>query len=431
MAPWIVPFMKLIIVFGCMLAGMRFKLGLGFSVLLGSVLLMPLFGVGLGSWFVAAWNALTGEKTLFLVAIVATIMALSKLLEITGQAERLMDTLGERFHRPSLALMFFPALIGLLPMPGGAVFSAPMLKSVADRLQRANPEMIPPSGERLAAINYWFRHIWELGWPLYPGIILASSLADVPIVKLAFFGIPVCLVVFTAGWFFIMRFSLGKASDTAQATQTAPWRAVAWQGLPLLIAIIGALGLEGGLAWSDLSIPYEYGVVAALILAVACVAWQNSLGARKVFSTLRSKHMKQMLLLILAIFVFKESLDTAGVVGQLSSVASGSLALYAAAILLPFLVGMISGITIGFVGPTFPLLLAMLAGAGETNVLPWVILGLASGFAGVMISPIHICFILTCQYFQVPVATVWRRLVMPSLAVLVFGLLYFNLLQLF
>ena len=81
--------------------------------------------------------------------------------------------------------------------------------------------------------------------------------------------------------------------------------------------------------------------------------------------------MVQMLLLILAIFIFKECLDTAGVVKQMSSVATGSLALYAAAMLLPFLVGVISGITIGFVGPTFPLLLAMLAGAGVTNVLPW------------------------------------------------------------
>ncbi len=431
MPPWIVPFIKLIIVFGCMLAGMRFKLGLGFSVLLGSILLMPLFGVGLGSWFLAAWNALTSEKALFLVAIVATIMALSKLLEITGQAERLMDALGERFHRPSLALMFFPALIGLLPMPGGAVFSAPMLKSVSDRLQRANPEMIPPSGERLAAINYWFRHIWEPGWPLYPGIILASSLADLPIVKLAFFGVPTCMVIFFAGWFCIMRFPLGKANQTMKTTQATPWRTVLYEGLPLVIAIVGALGLEGGMAWSESSISYEYGVIAALVVAVACSAWQNKVGVGKVLSTLCGKHMIQMLLLILAIFVFKESLDTAGVVHQLSSVATGSLALYAAAILLPFLVGMISGITIGFVGPTFPLLLAMLAGAGQTDVLPWVVLGLASGFAGVMISPIHVCFILTCQYFQVPVSKVWRRLIIPSLSVLVFGLIYFNLLQLF
>ena len=68
---------------------------------------MPLFDAGMGSWFVATGHALISEKTLFLVAIVMTILALSKLLEITGQAERLMDALGERFHRPSLALTFF------------------------------------------------------------------------------------------------------------------------------------------------------------------------------------------------------------------------------------------------------------------------------------------------------------------------------------
>ncbi len=431
MPPSIIPFVKLIIVFGCMLAGMRFKLGLGLSVLLGSILLMPLFDAGMGSWFVATGHALISEKTLFLVAIVMTILALSKLLEITGQAERLMDALGERFHRPSLALTFFPALIGLLPMPGGAVFSAPMLKSVSDRLQRSNPEMIPPSGERLVNINYWFRHIWEPGWPLYPGIILASSLADVPVVKLALYGVPTCIVVFISGWFFIMRFPLGKVSDASSKAVKAPWGLVVREGMPLIIAIVGALGLEGGLSWIDSPIPYEWGVIIALVLAVACAAWQNKVKLRVVLGTLCGKHMVQMLLLILAIFIFKECLDTAGVVKQMSSVATGSLALYAAAMLLPFLVGVISGITIGFVGPTFPLLLAMLAGAGVTNVLPWVMLGLASGFAGVMISPIHVCFILTCQYFQVPVSAAWRRLVAPSLVVMAFGFVYFHILELF
>ncbi len=58
-----------------------------------------------------------------------------------------------------------PALIGMLPMPGGAIFSAPLVDSVDD-----NDELF--SSEK-AAVNYWFRHIWEYWWPMYPGVILA------------------------------------------------------------------------------------------------------------------------------------------------------------------------------------------------------------------------------------------------------------------
>ena len=43
-------------------------------------------------------------------------------------------------------------------MPGGAIFSAPLVKGAAEGLD-ATPG-------QLSLVNYWFRHVWEVAWPL-------------------------------------------------------------------------------------------------------------------------------------------------------------------------------------------------------------------------------------------------------------------------
>ena len=79
----------------------------------------------------------------------------------------------------SLAL---PALVGILPMPGGAIFSAPLVEA-----SRTSPHT---QGEILAFINYWFRHIWEYFLPLYPAILLVSSLSGLSLPWIVIHHLP-------------------------------------------------------------------------------------------------------------------------------------------------------------------------------------------------------------------------------------------------
>ncbi len=99
----------------------------------------------------------------------------------------------------------------------------------------------------------------------------------------------------------------------------------------------------------------------------------------------------------------------------MAAVGGEKAALFAAAILLPFLVGMVSGINVAFVGATFPLLLGLLDIMHlQHQSVAYLILATFSGFTGVMISPIHICFMLTCEHFATDLFTTWKRLVLPS-----------------
>ena len=167
-----------------------------------------------------------------------------------------------------------------------------------------------------------------------------------------------------------------------------------------------------------------YGVIA-VFLAVVIISSKTPF--KTVLSAFASRNIVSMLAVIAAIFVFKDAMQKTGVVGQLTGLAGGDAALFVAAILLPMLVGLISGITMAFVGAAFPLLLDLLAALGVSGEArtAWVILALVSGFTGIMASPLHICFIFSCQYFGVNISAVWRRLLAPSALLFATGVTLF------
>jgi len=418
----LMPLFKIFTAFAAMLVGIRMRIGLGASILAGAALTGLFFGLPLGQWPGAVVSALSNEKTLFLSAIVGLIMLLSGILAQTGQSKRLMDSLTGYLRSPKLRLIFFPALIGLLPMPGGAVFSAPMLEEVARDMDLDGTDKV--------MLNYWFRHVWELAWPLYPGLILSASLAGVPLHLLITYTLPAVPMMFLLGWFFVLRRVRVSSAPVADAGRRDLGRTL-YQGLPLLTAIVGAVVLEMVIGIFMPGAAFEWGVLLALSAAIVCSVVQNRMDAKAIAKILFSKHLLQMLFVIVAIFVFKEFMQASGVVTELAKMAGGNVALVASSVILPFLVGLIAGINVAFVGATFPLMLGLLAQLNMMDqVIPYLVIGQFSGFAGVMVSPIHICFLLTCQHFGVDIGKAWRRLAAPCLVLAVFAFGYFKLLTL-
>ena len=408
------PFLKVIGAFILILVGIRNKLGLSLSILLGGAFMGLAFGLSIPAWFQVSGAALIQEKFLFLVAIVGLILVFSDALERSGQSTRLMEALSGYLVRPKLRLIFFPALIGLLPMPGGAVFSAPMVKAVSTDMKILNEDRV--------VINYWFRHVWELGWPLYPGIILTVALADIPLSSFISKAWPGVLAMFVIGWFFFLRSGVLSELTLPVVTEIPKKnsRDAIREGLPLIIAIAGAVGLEVIIAKFVPNIPFEYGVIIALAASVICIIVQNRLGYGFFSEVIKKKSLWSMLMVIAAIFIFKDVMQAAGIVQEMAASVGSGIALFAAAVLLPFLVGMVAGINVAFVGAVFPLLIGLLHSMGmEGDVVPYLVLGSFSGFTGVLISPIHICFVLTCKYFGVDLARAWKRLIAPSIC---FGL---------
>ncbi len=418
----LLPFVKIICVFIFMLLAMR-KLGLGFAVLLGSFVMALAFSISPLDWFTYSLSVFSDSSILTVWTVVIFILSLSSLMESTGQAERFMTPLALKMTSPRLRMVFFPMLIGLLPMPGGAVFSAPMINAVAKELP------IPEQSKSL--INYWFRHTFEVSWPLYPAVILAAGFGGIATPILALWTAPICLVFFALGWFFFVAphpmpdFSLQKKAPTPPHI----WRTILWESAPLIMALGGALFFEALFALFLPQFPVDYGVIVALFLAVVLCLYQNKLGIGAFIKTITKPNVRSMIFMVGALGVFKNVLSEGGIVQQLISNDSGMLTLWISVLILPLAVGILAGILMAAVGSIFPLIITLVETLGLGSPIPWIMLGLVAGMAGAMMTPLHICQVLSCEYFKVSLAESVRKVFLPALLYIVSAIGYFFILS--
>ena len=100
--------------------------------------------------------------------------------------------------------------------------------------------------------------------------------------------------------------------------------------------------------------------------------------------------------------------------------------------IIPFIAGLTTGIALGMVGASFPIIV-QLAGAEPTTtaLLSIAILGYASGHVGQLVSPVHVCLLVTNKYFATSVVRSLRGLWGPCLFVLLGGLLVSRVVLLF
>ena len=389
--------------FGLIVLLLRLRLNLGATMASAAVLLGALYGIGplsQGKIFLAA---AMDPVTVSLIAALALIMVLENIIRKTGLLARMTDSLVQVSGDRRIAMAVLPGVIGLLPSAGGAAFSAPLVQSASARAD------IPPA--RMAFINYWFRHIWEYISPLYPGIVLAAAITATPLTTLIHSQLPLPVAVVVAGVLLGFR---GMTNNGADRTRR-DWAAVRTLFVSLL-PIIASLVLVVG-----------FKVRLSLAMAGICVVMfaLYRYSPRRILTTLRESLSLNILLMVIGIMVFKGMIESSGAISALPPFFERS-GLPPAVILalLPFLVGLLTGLTVGFVGAAFPIITALYVGAPPPEAVTFAF---ACGFAGVMLSPTHLCLVLTVRYFKADMAQTYRLLYAPVLIVLSVGLINFLL----
>jgi hypothetical protein len=89
---------------------------------------------------------------------------------------------------------------------------------------------------------------------------------------------------------------------------------------------------------------------------------------------------------------------------------------------VPLISGMVTGVAFAFVGASFPLVFALLGPSPGFNVLAsTTVLAYVSGYVGMILSPIHVCFVITLAYFKTSLFRVYPFLLGPLLFVFVAG----------
>ena len=413
--------LRILIVFITVLWAIKKKVSLGSSFLFGSVLLGLISGMGFFPILKSIFFSLIHPKTMSLAIVVSLILVLSHSMEAVGQMERLLNSFQGFIKNPGINLIIFPALIGLLPMPGGAIFSAPMVKTIGKKRNL--------TGAQLSFINYWFRHIWEYWWPLYPGVLLVTTMADFNLWNFVLFLFPLTIVAIISGYWPLRK--MIKNIPSGQKDNNPPFGPFFMELLPILIVIV--VGICAGVVLSyflkprGIAVSKELGLIFALMIAIGLVWHKNKFPVKDRIKILRQPELLQMFYMVASILVFQGVLKDSRSVYDLSrELMAWKIPLVPITMLLPFLVGGAAGITIAFVGTTFPILISIITAYGEAHLmLPYMMLAMVSGFSGVLLSPLHLCLLLSNGYFKTSLQPVYRYLWAPCFFLVLSGSLYF------
>lgn len=397
------PVIKLGIVIVLIVLGLRRKLPLGLVMVGAALLLGFLFQVAAGTVVMTLLGTVVDSLTLELVGILTLVMILEKVLQDQGVMEEMVAGVRRSIKNPRLAVTLLPTLIGLLPSAGGALFSCPLVDQVAEEME-LSPEV-------KSYINYWFRHIWEYSFPLYPAIILTAGVVGMGVTELIPYLLPFTLIALLVGVLFLRSIAGDKLGRQLEATP------VQWQDLlgickglaPILVTVL-------------LVIVFKLPVVLSLALAVGGLLLYRRYNWAGLAGIIRRLDYR-ILLSVVGIMMFKEMLITSGMPAVLPEIMLGlnlpPLLIVAA---VPFLLGMLMGLSSGFIGVGFPLLMSLLGGTMDPA---YIIVAYISGLTGIMVSPMHLCMLLTIGYFRSRFGPFWRWVALSQGVMVGFAFLFF------
>ena len=381
---------------------LRFKVLIGPAILSGGLLIWLFESRSFEKLWIAFTETLTMQRNWDLLLCLYFVMCLEVELRKSGSLHGMVVTLRNIFSSNKVTLAFMPAFLGLLPSLGGARFSAPIVQEAS--------EGIAVDDEQKSAINLWFRHIFEFSNPLMPGVILACGIANVSIGDLIDQVGWVTILCFVLGWIFLI-IPL-KITDLEKATNTQHDRTIDWKSLVLAF---------GPIVTSFLLI-VAFNVQAALAMGLVVVAFiplyfwfKRPISVKSVFTESLDK---KLFFNVICILYFIQLLTVIGTLDEIVSVFNNSSLPQAVIIAcLSFIFGVMTGMGQGYIAIVMPIVALMAPG----NI---VLVGIAMvyGMAGQMVTPTHLCILVTVEYFK---CRLWKTIgkcgVLSLLMVLIFS----------
>lgn len=362
-------------------------------------------------------TTLTSERAASLILASLTISLLVELYDITRLINDLSRELLNFIKKPFLIIMVVPALMGLLPIAGGALMSAPVVGSVGTYMG-LNPAM-------MAFLNVWFRHTVAFVYPMSQPLVTAATLTGRSVMELAVYQVPiVCCMIFIG--FYIMRRSAPTGSGTAYKVDgVADLRKLLIYMMPILLSL--AVALISNPILEALGIYRDYSVaVGGLAGVLAIVIVSHTHGDVGVtlpgfLSSLKSEKVVNMVLSSFgAMIIYYAMLETgiSSAVGTL--IKSSGFPDIIAKIMLPGLLSLASGSTIVGITSSVPLLATSLFSVGDSSLI------YLSSFLFYLVSPTHLCLAFTVQYFRENLIRVYKYLIPMTALLFLAAIAYYD-----
>ena len=361
---------------------------LALAMFVGSFIL-GIFTIGSNQLMLEFWYTISDIPTILLALTVGLIPLIGVTLKHTGQMDDLVDNF--RIGKKAL-LAVSPALIGMMPMPGGALLSCPMVeKSGKDVKQNVK-----------TGLNVWFRHVLYLIYPLAPALIVSTRAAGLDIYQIVPYLVPFLFFSLSLGYIFFLRNVPGKIEYKREfkLKKLLP---------PLTVIFLAPLidfSLKGVLSPAELAT--LIGVTISLILALLFGKVQKT----ALFRIIKDSKPWNFAMMIIGITLFLNVFVASGIPKLIVDIEVSAEIL---CVVIAFLLGFGTGRIVIPAGIIIPMFLTKF---GPISPITFAITYF-SIFLGYVITPIHPCVSLTAEFFKVNTKDVLKVMLPPTLIALV------------
>jgi integral membrane protein (TIGR00529 family) len=398
----VILFFKIGSIFLALIIFLRLKINLSLAIFLLSVYTVILFKVNAKTAVISAGQSLIADRTLRLMVIIVMVLFIAAVLTSRKMFDKLIASLNAVVRDTRVVAMIAPAIVGFLPMPGGALVSAPLVDVSTKKMN--------PKPEFSTFLNYWFRHVWEFVWPVYAGLLIFQEYSRIPLKKIILFQSPFTLLNIVTGlivaffYFKKHRIKRGLPEYTAKFSRTTK---DFFEGVwPIFLVI---------LLFFILSIP----LYLSLILVAVVVILVKKVNPKEIIDILFSETIRKTVILIGTVMIFQQIIEISKAFDSLSTMDVPRSMIVLFCFLVSFSMGFFTGVNTSFIIISYPILRPLLQTLSDINFFYMSLYVYVIGFAGILASPVHLCLVLTNEYFKSSLYKVYRYLAPPVIVLVI------------
>lgn len=355
-----------------------------------------------------AWESLSNRETVRLIVVTAGITGLGHILKVVGSLDSITFNLKATFFDLRIIIAIIPALVGILVVPGGAIISAPLIEQFGYDINMDK--------NSLASANIIFRHINSYISPLSSGMILISSITSIDIREFIKFNIPLMILVMPIAFLYIFR-GVETIKLNNKGDRIRPVIGLIKHLSPFIIIILSNLIL--GLSF-QLSILLG---ILYIILFARGKSYSDTTIIGRLHAVITGIKL-DMIFALVGIMAFKDMVAASGYLDEISLLlVRMGIPILMLVFIFPFMVGLIIGNTCASIGLTVPIFLPLIP-AGASGI-PYYCLIYSASVTSYLLSPFHLCLILTIEYFKASFLDVIKKVGVVGFFVTVLSFLRF------
>jgi integral membrane protein (TIGR00529 family) len=381
---------------------LRLKIHLALTIFLLSAYTVVLFQINLKTALTAAGQVLVKQGTLQLFVVIVMVIYIAAVQKAKKMFDRLVSSLNSIIRDSRIVAMVSPAIVGFLPMPGGALMSAPLVE-ISTKKMNLKPEFN-------TFLNYWFRHVWEYVWPVYVALLFFEALSGIPLKTIILYQAPFSLLNIVTGlivsFLYFKKHNIKREKPPKAAAVSQTLKDLFEGVWPILLVI---------LLFFILSVP----LYLSLVLVALILSFIKHLKPKEIANTLFNKDMGKIILLIASVLIFKQIIEVSNAFETLRTMEVSVGMVVALCFMVSFSMGFLTGVNSAFIVISYPILLPLIQSLPPDHFVFMSVYVYVIGFAGILLSPIHFCLVLTNEYFKSNLYHVYRYLAPPGIALVV------------